>query len=200
MSAPLASRQLRLISSRSATCTRCLQQLRLSSTTAAASTTTAADSTPALLAKIRQDMKEAMRAKDKDRLAVIRSIISETNQLASSPQAIRTDMQVLALLKKRRAASQAAAKEAEGAGRQDLKEKQDKEIAVLDEYTSSVALVGEDELRTAVQAVLKQLQQQPKLNQGMLMKELLKDGGLLAGKPVDKAQLASIAGEELASR
>ncbi|RMZ92754.1 hypothetical protein DV736_g60, partial [Chaetothyriales sp. CBS 134916] len=193
MSVPLVPWRLRLPPSRS-TCTRCLsRQLRLSSTSTATATS---ESPPALLAKIRQDMKDAMRAKDKDRLAVIRSIISETNQLASSPQAIRTDMQVLALLRKRRAASQAAAKEAEGAGRHDLKEKQDKEIAVLDEYARTVPLVGNDEMRTAVRAVLEQ--QQLKLNQGSLMKELLKDGGPLAGKPVDKARLAGIAGEELA--
>ncbi|RMZ79250.1 hypothetical protein DV737_g3514, partial [Chaetothyriales sp. CBS 132003] len=194
MSAPLASRRLPLPSSRP-TCTRCLlRQLRLSSTTTTA--TSPSDSPPALLVKIRQDMKDAMRAKDKDRLAVIRSIISETNQLASSPQAIRTDMQVLALLRKRRAASQAAAKEADGVGRQDLKEKQEKEIAVLDEYAGTVPLVGEDEMRTAVRAVLDR--QQLKLTQGTLMRELLKDGGPLAGKPVDKARLAGIASDELA--
>jgi uncharacterized protein YqeY len=135
-------------------------------------------------------------------LNVIRAIISETNQLASGPSPIKTDMQVLALLKKRKAASQAAAREAEDAKRDDLKQKQEKEIEILDEYAGTVKLVSEEELREMVQAVLGKLQLRDTkgpLNPGSVMKELLQQGGgrALEGKPVDKAQLAAIVKDAL---
>ena len=133
---------------------------------------------------------------------MIRGIISETNQLASGPNAIKSDMQVLALLKKRKAASQAAAKEFENAQRDDLKEKQEKEIEILNEYAGTIQLVPEDELRRIVQTAVERLKQQDTkgaLYPGSVMKELLQGGGPLEGKPVDKAQLAGIAKEALQS-
>ena len=124
---------------------------------------------------------------------VIRAIISETNQLASGPNAIKNDMQVLALLKKRKAASQAAAKEADDAKRDDLKEKQEKEIDILNEYAGTIQLVSEAELKDLVQAAVEKLKSSKSgPNPGTVMRELLHPGGPLEGKPVDKAQLMDI--------
>jgi uncharacterized protein len=145
---------------------------------------------------MKQDMKAAMRAKDTARLNVLRSIISETNQLASGPTPVKSDLQILAMLKKRKAASLNAVQEAEQANRSDLKEKQEKEIGVLDEYAGSVELVSVAELKEAVKSVIAKLGEAGK-QQGRVMKELLQPGGALDGKPVDKAQLAGVVKESL---
>lgn len=131
------------------------------------------------------------------RLNVLRAIISETNQQASGPNPIQTDLQVLAMLKKRKVASQHAVAEAEAAGRQDLKEKQEKEIGVLDEYAGSVRLMSLDELKEAVAAAIAKLGDEAGKQQGKVMRELLGPGGPLDGKPVDRAQLAGVVKESL---
>ena len=134
------------------------------------------------------------------RLNALRGIISEINQQASSSSPIKTDMQVLALLRKRKAASQTAAKEAEQARRDDLKQKQDTEIGILDEYAGSVKLMSTEDLRSAVKSTLDLLYTKTSnltVKPGTLMKELLRPGGRLEGEPVDKAELAKVVQDAL---
>ena len=130
---------------------------------------------------------------------MLRSIISETNQLASGPNPIRTDLQILAMLRKRKAASQVAAQEFADANRQDLKEKEEAQLAVLEEYASSVQLMSEDELKTVVADVVASLGEDGK-NSGRVMKALLQQGGSLDGKPVDKKQLSDVVRATLSSK
>ena len=125
---------------------------------------------------------------------VIRAIISETNQAASGSSPIRTDMQLLALLKKRKASSFSAAEEAGKAGRDDLKEKQEKEVEILDEYAGTVKMVTSEELEDFVSQAVVRLKTdgQTDLKQGNVMKEVLKPGGPLDGKPLDRKALSEI--------
>jgi uncharacterized protein len=122
---------------------------------------------------------------------VIKSIISETNQQASGPTPYKTDLQLLALLKKKKGAAELAIKEAEAAARPELKEKQEIEITVLDEYASTVQLMPLEELKVVVEGVVAKLDAAGR-NQGKVMKGLLAPGGELEGKPIDKSQLAGV--------
>lgn len=100
-------------------------------------------------------------------------------------------MQVLSILKKRSAASKTASQEFADANRDDLKQKQDAEIAVLDEYAGQVEMVPEEEVAQAVEEVMKTLEDSgTKINAGVVFKELFKPGGKLENKPVEKAQIA----------
>lgn len=123
---------------------------------------------------------------------MLRAIISETNQLSSGPSPVRTDLQLLALLKKRRSSSVAAAQEAEKHGRNDLKEKQDQEVQVLDEYASTVKMMAREELQDIVTQAISSLRNKGSFQHGTVMKELLKPGGALDGKPVDKKELSEV--------
>lgn len=123
---------------------------------------------------------------------MLRAIISETNQLSSGSTPIRTDLQLLALLKKRRSASVAAASEAEKHGRNDLKEKQEQEMQVLDEYAGNVKMMGAEELKDTVTQAISGLGTSGSLQHGQVMKDLLKPGGALDGKPVDRKELSQI--------
>ncbi|KAL2443927.1 hypothetical protein ABEF95_014103 [Exophiala dermatitidis] len=185
------------------TCARCLRKtatagLRWSSS---ATSSTAAPPSP-LLSKIREELKKAMRAKDTARLSVLRGTISEINQAASGANPIKSDMQILALLRKRKAASEAAAKEAEAASRPDLAEKQQKEIAVIDELVDTVKVMGPEEMRKTVRQVIETLKTtvSGELKQGVVLKELLKPDGVLADKPLDKKVLADLVKDELAGK
>ncbi|KAJ9495982.1 hypothetical protein LTR99_000162 [Exophiala xenobiotica] len=187
-------------------CSRCLyrsglprQSLRWNS-----SSSSAAPTPVPLLSKLKQDLKAAMRAKDQARLTVIRGTISEINQAASSSSPVQTDMQILALLRKRRSSSTDARQEAVDAKRPDLLEKLDKEIEVVDELMGTVEMMPVSEMRSIVRGLVESLkgagpgEQTPtgELKPGPVMKELLKPGGPLDGKPLDKKVLAELVREE----
>ncbi|OAL39313.1 hypothetical protein AYO20_01183 [Fonsecaea nubica] len=180
-------------------CSRCTRRIATSGLRWS-STSTEAPASP-LMAKIKSDLKSAMRAKDTSRLTVLRGTISEINQAASSSTPIKSDLQILALLRKRKAATQAAIKEAEAAKRADLVEKQAKEMEVIDELVGSVKLMDPAAVRLVVRGKIETLRStaQGELKQGAVMKELLKPGGELDGKPLDNKILAELVREELLS-
>lgn len=170
------------------------RQARYSSTEAA---------TPPLLSKIRNDLKTAMKAKDTPRLNVLRAMISEYNNASKTATPIQTDLQLLALLKKKKMASENAAQEAKKANRQDLEDKQLQEIRVIEEYSAEVKLLSEGQIREAVAQTIDALKSSAAhmdLKAANVLKSLLQPGGALDGKPVDKSQVAKSVNELLGER
>jgi uncharacterized protein YqeY len=111
-------------------------------------------------------------------------------------------MQVLALLRKRKSASENAKKEAEAASRPDLAEKQDKELEVIDQLVGSVKMVESQALRDIVRGKIEALRDSlhgGELKQGAVMKELVKPGGELDGKLYEGKVLAELVREELSA-
>jgi uncharacterized protein len=113
---------------------------------------------------------------------------------------IKTDVQVLALLRKKMASSKAASEEFAQAKRDDLKAKQDAEIAVMDEYAGQVKTFAEEDILKAIEQAYESLKDTAKVNAGMVLKELLRPGGTLDGKPVEKAQVAKMVQEMLKTK
>jgi uncharacterized protein len=108
-------------------------------------------------------------------------------------------MQVLSILRKKLSASKMASQEFAEAKRDDLKQKQDAEIAVLDEYAGQVETYSEEKISEVVEGMVKSMEAAGvKLNAGMVLKELFKPGGALEDKPVEKAQVAAIVKRRLA--
>ena len=60
---------------------------------------------PPLLLKLRSDLKTAMKAKDTPRLNVLRALLADVTNSAKTSNPIKTDMQLLSLLRKRAAAA-----------------------------------------------------------------------------------------------
>ncbi|KAL9942725.1 hypothetical protein D7B24_001671 [Verticillium nonalfalfae] len=108
----------------------------------------AAPSTPPFLATLKADLKTAMRAKDAQRLAVLRAIITTTNNAAKTDSPIATDAQLIALLRRNMRANLDAAEQARAAQREDLAEKEDAQAKVLQDYieNSGVKQVTEAEV------------------------------------------------------
>ena len=157
---------------------------------------------PPLLAKLKGDLKTAMRAKDAPRLAVLRSVLSATLNASKTASPIKTDQQLVALLRKQAKTQKESVEEFRGAGREDLVEKEMAQIQVLEEYASAsgVATVSAEEIRGLVQAVKAELAAEGITGQkalGETMKRLFAPGGPLEGKDVEKGEVSTLAKEVL---
>ncbi|KAK5133825.1 hypothetical protein LTR08_007255 [Meristemomyces frigidus] len=155
---------------------------------------------PALLLKLRTDLKTALKAKDTPRLAVLRALLAEITNAAKTSSPLTSDLQLLALLRKRAAASQAARLEFRAAGREDLVAAEEKQGMVLDEYAGSVETVGVGEVEGVVEEVVREMRGggAGKVGLGEVMKRLFAVGGGLEGKAVERGVVAQVVREVLA--
>lgn len=143
-----------------------------------------------------------MRAKDAARLTAIRSILAASLNASKTASPIATDAQVVALLRRTQRASADASAEFAAASRQDLVDKEQAQIGILEEYAaaSGVEELDEEQLRAVVAGVVTALTSEGgggdgKVRMGDVMKKLLAPGGPLEGKDVERALLARIVKE-----
>lgn len=152
---------------------------------------TAPPPAPPLLLKLKNDLKSAMRAKDTARLNVVRGILSEVTNASKSSSPIKSDLQLLSMLKKRAAAAQNASKEFQDAGRSDLKDQEEAQIAILGEYAGEVKTMDGNEIKAIVTRAVNEMKSNGgKVMMGDVLKRLLAAGGDFDGKPVEKAEVA----------
>jgi len=153
---------------------------------------------PPLLSKIKDDLKTAMRAKDQNRLSVLRAVLAAVVNASKTDAPIKTDVQLVVLLRKSAAKSREAAAEARMAGREDLAEKEEAQAKILEEYaeSSSVRELTVDDLRKQVEAMKAQLVGEGiKGNQlfGQMMGKLMGDKvSPIANCVYDKAALVKL--------
>lgn len=142
-------------------------------------------------------MKTAMQNKDKNRLNVLRALLSQTLNASKTASPIVSDMQMLALVRKNAAASKQAAAEFIEAGRQDLADKETDQVKIMDEYMGSVETVGEEEIRRVVVDTVEKMKveaQQPKLQMGEVLKKVFSKE-VLGERNVERADVARIVKE-----
>lgn len=145
-------------------------------------------------------MKTAMQEKDTNRLAVLRSIISQTLNASKTSSPICTDMQMLALLRKTANASKTASQDFKKAGREDLVEKEESQIRIMEEYVGSVEVVGKEDMANAVKSAVESLTAEgeaKKVGMGEVLKKVLSKD-LLGETNVEKSELVKIIKETLA--
>jgi uncharacterized protein len=147
------------------------------------------------------DLKDAMRAKDINRLSVLRSILAEVTNLSKTNNPIKKDVQLLVLLRKRSAMAKIAADEFKAHQRPDLAEKEELQGRILEGYVGQVDVVGEAEIRSVVERMVGELRRSGgKLDVGVVVKSVLSEGGELNGKPVDRGELARLVKEILGTK
>ena len=144
--------------------------------------------------RISQDLKEAMKARDALRVSTLRLIISEIERkekekgLPAQEEAI---IQILySMIKKRKEAIELFIK----GGRQDLADKETKEIPIIESYLPNQ--MSEDEIRQEVLSTIAE-------SNAKSVKEVGKVMGVLSKKLAGKAQgsaISQIAKEELQKR
>jgi len=148
-----------------------------------------------LKARITEDMKTAMRARDTARLSTIRLLLAAIKQREVDERIALDDAAVLALIEKLVKQRRDAQGQFEAAGRVDLADKERAEIDVLVGYQPRQ--LGDDEIRTEIRAALAQIGSGS--TGGQLMGKLM--GHLksqLAGK-ADMARVSALVKEILVS-
>jgi len=143
-------------------------------------------------------MKTAMQNKDSNRLSVLRSLLTQTLNASKTSTPINTDMQMLALLRKSANASRAASEIFKAAGRDDLAEKENLQVKIMEEYAGGVETMGEERIREAVEEVIARMKAEGvKMQMGDVLKRVFAPEAL-GEKPVEKGDVAKIVRQVMA--
>jgi len=102
--------------------------------------------------QIQQDMKDAMRARDKARLATIRLILAAIKQREVDERIELDDAQVIAVLDKMTKQRRESISQFEQAGRDDLIAQENAELEIIRPYLPEA--LGEDELNALIEAAM----------------------------------------------
>ncbi|PWV62420.1 GatB/YqeY domain-containing protein [Plasticicumulans acidivorans] len=105
-----------------------------------------------LKARITDDMKDAMRAKDKDRLTAIRLILAAVKQREVDERIELDDTQVIAVMDKMVKQRRESITQYEAAGRSDLAGKEAAELSIIQSYMPSA--LSTEELDTVITAAI----------------------------------------------
>ncbi len=105
-----------------------------------------------LKAKLTEDMKTAMRSGDKDRLQTIRLILSAVKQQEVDTRETQSDEDIITSLIKMQKQRRESISQFEKAGRQDLVDKEEQELVVINEYLP--AALAEDEIDNLISAAM----------------------------------------------
>jgi uncharacterized protein YqeY len=105
-----------------------------------------------LKARIGEDMKAAMRARDAGRLGAIRMLLAAIKQKEVDERVVADDAQVVAIVDRMIRQRRESVAQFEQAGRQDLADRENLEIEVLSAYLPQQA--GADEVAAEIDAAL----------------------------------------------
>lgn len=143
---------------------------------------------------IKDQLKEAMKAKDAAKLRTVRSMLTAfTNELVatgSKPQDELDDAGVLSVIKRLAKQRKESIVQFEAASRQDLADPEKEELAILESYLPT--LMSKDTLRPLVEAKIAEMSAD-KSKMGMLIGTLMKE---LQGK-ADGADVKAVVEELL---
>lgn len=107
---------------------------------------------PGLRQRLEEDMKSAMRAKDKERLGTVRLMLAAIKQREIDERITLDDAQIIAVLDKMTKQRRDSITQYEAAGRQELADIEAAEIRVIQAYLP--AALGEAELDALIRAAI----------------------------------------------
>lgn len=120
-----------------------------------------------LKSRLQDDMKHAMRAKEKERLVVIRGVIAAIKQREIDEQIELDDTQILAVLDKLVKQRRDSAQQFRDADRLELAEKEEMEMAVLQEYLPTA--LTEEEITQLIEEAISATAAQSMKDMGKVM-------------------------------
>ncbi|CAJ3475481.1 GatB/Yqey family protein [Burkholderia pseudomallei] len=133
--------------------------------------------------QISEDMKAAMRAKESERLATIRLLLAAIKQREVDERVMLDDAGVTAVVDKMIKQRKDSISQFEAAGRTDLVEKEQAEVAVLSAYLP--AQLSDAEVAAEVQAAVAQTGAAGPQDMGKVM-------GVLKGKLAGRADMTAV--------
>ncbi len=143
--------------------------------------------------KIREELKEAMKAHDAIKLRTVRSMLTAfTNELVATgrtPQTPLDDAGVLAVIKRLAKQRKESITQYEAGGREDLAVVEREELVVLESYLPQ--MMSREEIRPIVEAKIAEMGTPDKSKMGMLIGSLMKE---LQGK-ADGADVKAVVEE-----
>ncbi|RLW68394.1 MAG: glutamyl-tRNA amidotransferase, partial [gamma proteobacterium symbiont of Stewartia floridana] len=105
--------------------------------------------------RIQDDVKTAMKAKDKERLGTLRLITAAIKQREVDERAELDDSQVLAILDKMIKQRRDSVEQYESAGRQELADQEKSEIAIIEEYLP--AGLSDEEVASMIESAIQEV-------------------------------------------
>ena len=136
-----------------------------------------------LKARITDDMKAAMKAKDATRLSAIRLLLSAVKQREVDERKELSDADILAVIEKMLKQRRDSITQYEGAGRQDLADAEKFEVGVLSGYMPQQ--LSEEDIAAEVQDAIAQSGARGAADMGKVM-------GLLKGKLAGRADMGKV--------
>ena len=133
--------------------------------------------------QITEDMKTAMRAKDSERLLTIRNLLAAMKQKEVDERVVLDDMAVVAIVDKLIKQRKDSIAAFEGAGRQDLADKEKGEMTVLQGYLPE--RMSAEETLAAVKAIVAELDAKGPGDMGKVM-------GVVKTRLVGKADMGQV--------
>jgi uncharacterized protein YqeY len=137
----------------------------------------------ALKAKLTEDMKTTMRSGDKERLQTIRLILSAVKQQEVDTRQEQSDDDIIASLTRMQKQRRESISQFKTAGRQDLVDKEEQELEVINAYLP--AALSEDEIDTLISAALTETGASSIKDMGKVM-------GILKSKLAGRADMGSV--------
>lgn len=138
-----------------------------------------------LLDRIKDDMKQAMRDKAKDRLNTIRLILAATKQQEVDRRVELQEADVLTILDKMLKQRRDSIEQFDKAGRDDLSEKEKREVEVIQGYMPQQ--FSDDEISQLIQEAISSTGAESMRDMGKVM-------GLLKSKMQGRADMGKVSG------
>jgi uncharacterized protein YqeY len=133
--------------------------------------------------RVQEDMKSAMRAAEKDRLATVRMILAAIKQREVDERIMLDDTQVLTVLEKMVKQRRESITQFEAGGRSDLVAKERAELEIISAYMP--AQLSESELEAMIQSAIADTGANSIKDMGKVM-------GLIKGKAQGRADLGVV--------
>ena len=138
-----------------------------------------------LKTRIQDDVKAAMKAKDKDRLVTLRLITAAIKQREVDDRAELNEEQVLAILEKMIKQRRDSIAQYESAGRQELADQEKSEIAIIETYMPEG--LSEEEIAELITQAIAETGAESMRDMGKVM-------GLLKPKMQGRADMGKVSG------
>ena len=132
--------------------------------------------------KIQSDLKEAMKAREADKVTLLRTLVSEIKNVRINQQKEDLeDTDIITVLKKQVKQRQESLEQFKSAGRDELAAKEEAELAIIDVYLPEA--LSEEDLRKVIDQAISSTGASSMADMGNVMKEVKeKTGGSADGK------------------
>ena len=124
-----------------------------------------------LLKKLQDEMKTAMKSGDKDRLSVIRMLISEIKKVQIDKKKELSDDEIIQVLQRYAKQRKESIKQYREAGREDLAQKEEAELKVVQEFLPKP--LSEEEIEKIVEQVITETGASSMKDMGRVMKSVM---------------------------